>query len=358
MNQRVVQLREVLLAQGLEAMVVTQPQNRRYLSGFTAGAPSDGLLVITPADAFVVTDFRYYEQAALEAPDYKLVKVTETLKAALAGHIKALALTRVGFESEDVSVARYGEWCEALPEVEWVPMCRAVETLRMRKDAQEIAAIERAVRLADEAMEHIMGCIHPGLTEREVAWELEAYMRTRGAEALSFPTIVAAGPHGSMPHAVTSDQRIERGDPVVIDMGCVIDGYCSDLTRSFCLGEPTDGYLRAWDTVLRAQLAAEEAIRAGISGVEADAVARRVIDEAGYEGRFGHSLGHGVGLAIHENPRASRTSEDTLAEGHVLTVEPGIYLPGQFGVRTEDMVLVTSEGCRVLTKVGKQPGLA
>mgnify|MGYP001195409151 FL=1 len=216
-------------------------------------------------------------------------------------------------------------------------------------------AIEEAVRIADEAMVHLMSWIKPGVTERQVAWEAEVYMRTHGAEALSFTSIVAAGDHGAMAHAMTTDRAIERGDALVIDMGCVYDGYCSDLTRSFCVGEASDEYLAVWNTVLEAQAAAEDAIRGGMPGVDADAVARKIIYGAGYEGKFVHGLGHGVGLAIHEKPRASLTSTDVLTPGTIVTVEPGIYVPGWCGVRIEDMVLVTEDGCRVLTGSPKQP---
>jgi Xaa-Pro aminopeptidase len=200
-----------------------------------------------------------------------------------------------------------------------------------------------------------MDWIRPGMTEREISWEVETIMRTHGAEGLSFPSIVASGPNGAMAHAVTSERRVQLGEPLVIDMGAVYNGYCSDLTRSFCLGQASEEYRAIWDTVLQAQHAAEQAIVPGMSGVEADAVARRAIYGAGYEGKFGHGLGHGVGLAVHEGPRASVRSQDTLQPGMVLTVEPGIYIPTWGGVRIEDMVVVTPEGCRILTQAAKVP---
>ena len=179
-------------------------------------------------------------------------------------------------------------------------------------------------------------------------------MRTHGGERLSFETIVGSGPNGAMAHAIASDRPIALGDPIVIDMGTVYDGYCSDMTRSFCLGRASDKYRKVWDTVLEAQLAAEQGIKAGMSGIEADAIARQIIYTAGYEGMFGHGLGHGVGLAIHEGPRASYTSQDTLKADSIVTVEPGIYIPGWGGVRIEDMVLIGSDNCRVLTQTPKQ----
>lgn len=351
---RVERLRELLADRELEALVVTQVHNRRYLSGFTASAPGDGALLITQDEALILTDFRYYEQVAKEAPSFQLVQVSDTLKSALAGQVKALGLCKVGFESRDLPVATLSEWQAEMPNVEWVATQDLVEGLRAVKDEAEIAAIQRAVHLADEAMAHIMSWLRPGVTEKEVAWELEVYMRTHGATKLSFDMIVAAGPNGSMPHAVTSERRIERGDPIVIDMGCVIDGYCSDLTRSFCLGEAPAKYLEAWQIVREAQQAAEEAIVAGMAAVEADGVARSLIDATAFAGRFGHGLGHGVGLEIHEKPRVGRLSQDVLQAGNVVTVEPGIYLPGEFGIRIEDMVVVTEQGAQVLTSVGKE----
>lgn len=350
--ERVERLRTLIVQQGLDALLVVGAENRRYLSGFTGSA---GVLIITPHEALLATDFRYYEQVKLQAPDFALVEVVGLVAKALAAEVQRLGLRRVGFEAQNLTVDTYQQWQTEMPGVEWAPTKGLVESLRMVKDEGEIALIEQAVDLADAAMTHIMEWMRPGVTEREVSWELEVYMRTQGAERLAFTTIVGSGPNGAMSHAVTSERPIAWGDPVVIDMGAMVQGYCSDLTRSFCLGQASEEYLAIWHTVLQAQEAAERAIRPGLSGVEADATARRLIYDAGYEGKFGHGLGHGVGLAIHEDPRAGMTSEDTLAVNHILTVEPGIYLPGQFGVRIEDMVAITAEGCRVLTRCPKVP---
>jgi len=211
------------------------------------------------------------------------------------------------------------------------------------------------VRIADETMAHIMEWLRPGVTEQQVAWEIEVHMRTHGAERLSFPVIVASGPNSAMPHAVASERIIQPGDPVTIDLGAVYQGYCSDLTRSFCVGQPDGTYRAVWDLVLKAQVAAEEAIRPGMSGAEADTVARDIIYQGGYEGKFGHGLGHGVGLALHEDPRASQTYKEPLGQGTIITVEPGIYLPGWGGVRIEDMVILVDGGCRVPTQCPKVP---
>lgn len=356
--QRLARLRAIMAREELDAFVTTQPENRRYLSGFTG---SSGIALVSAERAVLATDFRYYEQMRRQAPSFDLAEVTGAATPVVASVLAELRAHRVGFETHALTVETCEQWRRnkvhfaATPGVEWLPTTGIVEGLRQEKDAAEVRAIEEAVRIADEAMSHLMSWIKPGVTERQVAWEAEVYMRTHGAQALSFTPIVASGEHGAMAHAVTTDRPIGRGEPVVIDMGCVVDGYCSDLTRSFCVGEAGDEYLAVWNKVLEAQLAAEDAIHGGISGVDTDAVARAIIYGAGYEGKFGHGLGHGVGLAIHERPRASLTSTDVLTPGTIVTVEPGIYIPGRWGVRIEDMVLVTEGGCRVLTASPKRP---
>lgn len=279
----------------------------------------------------------------------------QRLEPVLAEQIAALGLKRIAFESHAVTYETFQNWQQAMPDIELVPMTGLVEKLRAVKEESEIQVIREAVRIADEAMEYMMDTIRPGMTEREVAWELEVYMRTHGAEALAFTTIVAAGPRSAMPHAVTTDRPIQKGEPIVIDMGARVDGYCSDITRSFCLGKADERYLQIWHTVLEAQQTAENRIRAGMTGSEADAIAREIIYQAGFEGMFGHGLGHGVGLAIHEEPRASMTATNALPAGMVLTIEPGIYIPDYGGVRIEDMVIVGADGCHVLTQARKTP---
>ncbi len=354
MNQRVQRLIKALQQQGLPGILISSPENRRYLSGFTGSA---GVLVITPEVARLATDFRYYEQVREQAPDFALVEVPQRMEQVLARQVAELGLRRIAFESAAVTYETYESWRKAMPAVELVPTTGLVEALRAVKDEAELAAITEAVRIADEAMEHIIDAMRPGMSERQVAWELEVYMRTHGAEALAFTTIVAAGPRSAMSHAVVTDRPIQCGEPIVIDMGARVDGYCSDITRSFCLGEADERYLQIWHTVLQAQQAAESQIRAGMTGIQADAIARDWIYGAGYEGQFGHGLGHGVGLAIHEEPRASSTYPGALPAGMVLTVEPGIYIPGWGGVRIEDMVVVGEDSCRILTGARKEPVL-
>jgi len=352
MNERLATVRQAMIERGCDGFLVTEPDNRRYLSGFTGSA---GVLLIDAKHAFLATDFRYYEQVKMQAPGYALVEVSGPPEVALGKLVGDLGLKKIAFESHAVTVQLFETWRAAISGVEWAPTTGIVEDVREVKDEGELAHIEQAVRIADEALAHVMGWLKPGITERQVAWELEATMRTHGAEQVSFTTIVASGPNGAMAHAVTSERAIQAGDPIVIDMGAKYEGYCSDVTRSFCLGHASDEYRHIWDVVLQAQQAVESAIVPGMPGAEADAVARRIIYGAGYEGKFGHGLGHGVGLAIHEKPRAASSSQDTLRLGTIVTVEPGVYIPGWGGIRIEDMVVVTGEGCRVLTGAPKAP---
>jgi Xaa-Pro aminopeptidase len=347
MSERLARLRRALDEVEAEAFFVTQPQNRRYLSGFTG---STGWLMITPKRALIITDFRYFEQVEREVTGFELVQVKPTYKAALRDLLAELGAQRVAFESQHVTVAQLHEWSADSEHVEWVSTSHVVETLRQVKDTCELDALRRAVALADEAWMAVLATVQPGrTTEKDMAWNLEVAMRTRGAEKPAFDIIVAAGPNGALPHARPSERVIDAGEPVVVDMGCVVDGYHSDMTRTVCWGEPPEDYRAVWDLVLRAQEAAEAGIHAGMEGAQADRLARDLIEEAGYGEHFGHGLGHGVGLAVHERPNAGRTAEGVLPAGAVMTVEPGIYLPGRFGVRIEDIVLIGEEGVDVLT---------
>lgn len=350
MNPRVEALRTLLADEGLDAIIISQPENWRYLSGFTGSA---GVLIISQTDAVLATDFRYYEQVAREAPDFTLAKVTDELPPVLADVLGRLNVHRVGFEAAHVPFATHKEWTEAFQPAEWVPTKGLVEGLRAVKDEGELALLREAIALTDEAFVQVAERVRLGMTERQVAWEIEAYLRTHGADAVAFEIIVASGPNGAMPHARPTERVIQPGEPVVIDMGARVGGYHSDLTRTLCLG-PADGrFNEIYAVVLEAQTRAEGGIRAGMLGREADSLAREVIEAAGYGENFGHGLGHGVGLAVHEAPRLRKTSEDRLQPGMVTTVEPGIYLPDWGGVRLEDVILIGADGVEVLTKAPK-----
>jgi Xaa-Pro aminopeptidase len=348
---RLERLRDRMEADGLGGLFVSAPAedigrtigaNRRYLSGFTG---SMGHLLVTGDKAFIAVDFRYYDQAEREAPDYELFQANGPMSSWLPKLIggAGLAGMKLGFESQGVTYGMFSALKNAVESLtegdrpQLVPTENLVESLRAIKDPEEIEAIGRAVALGDAAFQHVASIIEPGWTETQVAWEIEKYAREHGAIALSFPTIVGAGPWGAMPHAQPRDHVIQEGDGVVIDMGVNLDGYMSDLTRTIFIGKPDDQFKKIYDIVLAAQLTAEEMIETGMTGGEAHMLAARVIEEAGYGDYFGHGLGHGVGLQVHETPRLSRTSDDVLEDGMVVTVEPGIYLPEWGGVRIEDM---------------------
>ena len=348
-------LRDKMQTEQLDAFLVTEAKNRHYISGFTG---STAILIITQNKQLVLTDSRYYERIELEAPDWELAKVVpkqkpiEKLKE-LIPHLN-LEGCKIGFEADHITVSDFKLWQEELASITLIDTTNFVTDLRIVKTEKELKAIRKAVSLADKAMDYAYKTIKPGMTEKELAWNLETFMRTRGASALSFDIIAAAGPNSAMPHALSGDYKIKQGDVVLIDMGCIVDGYCSDLTRTFSLGEPTQANFRlVWQTVSQALETASKGLKAGITGVDADALARNVIAKAGYGDKFGHSLGHGVGLNIHESPGVSYSNEDPLIAGSVITLEPGIYLPGHFGVRLEDMVVITKNGLEILTSVPK-----
>ena len=288
---------------------------------------------------------------------FELARITDRFADLLPSLVHDLGIERLGFEAEHVTVDELHTLSGAAGDLAWVPLKRVVENVRAIKDEDEVEAIRRAVALTDAAFAHFVDVLEPGMRERQAAWEIEKYMREHGASKVSFDLIVAAGPNGALPHARPGDAPIAEGEPIVVDIGATVDGYASDMTRTVCVGNPAAKYLEVWQIVLRAQEAAERAIHAGMVGREADAIARDVIAQAGYGDYFGHGLGHGVGLAVHEAPRAGRLSDDILQPGMTLTVEPGIYLPGEFGVRIEDLVVVRDDSVEVLSQTPKQPVL-
>jgi len=353
---RLNKLRRRLAENDLDAFLVSNSVNERYLSGFT-GAEGDAWLLISQDSAWIATDFRYYEQAERECPDFELVRITTRFEDVLPEMLQRVGGRRIGYEADHVTVAQFERWLQPLSEYEWVATREWVKGLRAVKEAEEVAAMRKAVALADEALAYGLQQVRPGMSERELAWFIEAYMRTHGAEKVSFDLIVAAGPNGAMAHYRPGDVPLPAGQPIVIDIGAQVNGYCSDLTRTICLGEPAEPELfwEVYNTVLAAQQKAEAEIRAGMTAVEADAIARQVIVDAGFGEQFGHGLGHGVGLEVHEKPKVSYVSEDTLTVGNLFTVEPGIYISGWGGVRIEDIALLTEEGVEVLTQSPKEP---
>lgn len=371
MDQRLSALRQKMAARRLDALLITQPENLRYISGF---AGEEATLFITATAAYILTDFRYVGMAQEQCPNFTLVETTVELPLdkAVLGLVRDTGVSRLGFEAHHLTYETYRNLRKALLAERHavgacrgdpsrpllVPVARLVEEIRAIKTPEELAIIERAVRLGDAAFNHVFQMLTapnaPVMTERQVAWELERYIRENGGDGVSFEVAVAAGPNSAIPHHRSSQRPIQPGEPAWIDVGARLDGYCSDLTRTFCLGQPDDRYKEIYSIVLNAQLAAEGALRPGITGKEVDAVARRVITAAGYGDAFRHGTGHGVGLAVHELPSLSqRAGRDRLVPGHVVTVEPGIYLPGWGGIRIEDMAVVTTDGCRILTTAPK-----
>lgn len=338
---------------GAEALLITDPYNMRYLSGFRGG---EGLLYLTEDRKVLITDSRYTEAAGKEtdfeiAEEKRSHRRTEILRE-LLGETKA---ETVGFEDQSMRCSEFSGLKKALPEVKrWLPLEGRVDRLRRIKTSEEIGYLRRAEAIGDEAFAALLPLLKPGMTELEAAAELEYQMKKRGAEGLSFDTIMASGIHSSMPHAIPSDKKLESGEFVTMDFGCIYHGYCSDMTRTVTLGSANEKQREIYGIVLKAQRAALEIVRAGIAGSRVDREAREIIERAGYGDCFGHGLGHSVGLFIHEEPRLSPADDTVLEPGMIETVEPGIYVPGFGGVRIEDMVVVTEGGCENLTRSPKE----
>ena len=340
---------ELLRERELDSLLVTNLLNVRYLTGFTG---TNGACIVSAEERIFFTDFRYVEMAREQVPaELEHVEVGRDILGDLAKRLSG----RAGFDDEDLSVSAHRKVAERLPEgVELVAAGGLVEELRAVKDETEVAAMRAAAELSTRAYETLLERGLAGRTEREVAVDLVRFMEDEGAEGPSFPPIVAAGGHGALPHAVPRDLEIPRDTLVVIDMGAIVDGYCSDCTRTLATGSIEDGTLEAYELVRRAQAEALGAARAGAELKAVDAVARELIDGAGHEKHFGHGLGHGVGLEIHEGPRLGKTVEGKLEAGNAVTIEPGVYLPGRFGVRIEDLVIVTGGEPDVLTGFPKE----
>ncbi|MGH2866425.1 MAG: M24 family metallopeptidase [Solirubrobacteraceae bacterium] len=351
MSDRATRLAALLPEAEVDLILVTNLVNVRYLTGYTG---SNGLALVGPDARLFVTDFRYVEQAAAEVdPSFERRKDQLELFDALAAELPAGDM-RIGFDDANLTVRQHARLRELLPgRVELAGAGGLVERLRAIKEHEEIEHIRAAAAVADAALMSVLEAGLVGRDEREVALALESAMREQGAQRPSFDSIVASGPRGALPHATPRDVAIRSGELVVIDWGAELDGYCSDCTRTIAAGEPPAPAREVYELVLSAQLTGLEAVRAGANGRAVDAAARAVIEAAGRGENFGHGLGHGVGAEIHEAPRLSTRSDDALQRGNVVTVEPGVYLPDQLGVRIEDLVVVTDEGCEILTSLDK-----
>ena len=351
---RIGKLRQRLAEREIEAFLISQPENRYYLSGFDG---SSGFLLITPQNETLATDFRYLEQAERQAPEYDIFRTTGDMESWLPELIGGLAVKKLGFEAEHISFAMYRRLNNILysskSRLRLVPIDGLVESLRAVKEPGEIELITKAVAISDAAMEYIKVVMQAGMTELEVAWEIEKYLHDKGSQSIPFNIIVASGANAALPHAKPSGSKIQHGESVMIDIGARIEGYSSDLSRTICLGEPDDTFKKVYDSVLKAQLAAITGINDSMTGKQADALARVAIEQDGYGESFGHSLGHGLGLATHERPCLNPNSQDRLCDGMVFTIEPGIYLSGWGGVRIEDTVVMENGRVRVLSQAKK-----
>jgi Xaa-Pro aminopeptidase len=347
---RIDKVRSALHGLEADALLVTNLNNVAYLTGFTG---SNGQVLVWDSGALFLSDGRYRARAHSLVKGAEIEIYDTKLTDSLPARLSAIGATRLAFEAGSTTVQGRDETAKALEGVELIPSSKVIEDLRRIKEPGEIELIQEAVRIGDDAFTWVLDRIVPGAVERDIALDLEVYMRQHGAEAISFDPIVGSGPLSAHIHHSPSDRQIEKGDLVLLDFGCRHSGYCSDLTRTVVVGPATDEQRDLYALVLAAQAAGIDAVRAGVTGVDADAAARKVMTDGGRGDVFNHGLGHGVGLEIHEDPRLHRISKDTLRAGDVVTVEPGGYLADWGGVRIEDCVLVTDEGARVLGSAPK-----
>ncbi|HOQ16366.1 MAG TPA: aminopeptidase P family protein [Defluviitaleaceae bacterium] len=351
MKERLTKIRKLLIDNQLDGIMIHSPVNRKYLSGFTGSA---GILLISQSLAVLLTDFRYIEQAKKQATDFIIIDyMAEGLYNEINKFIKKENINRLAIEAEKLSYKEYREYNEKL-DAQLVPTEKLVENIRKIKDKDEIKRIKQAAAIGDEAFRHILSFLKAGISERDIALELEYYMKKHGASDLSFSTIVASGAFSALPHWEPGERKLEVGDFVVMDFGCIYKGYCSDMTRTVVIGKASSRQKEIYDIVFQAQMAALEGLGPFKRGKEIDKIARDYIEMKGYGSCFGHGLGHCVGMEIHENPRLSKNEEEEFLPGMVVTVEPGIYIPDFGGVRIEDLVLITDDGIEILTKSPKE----
>jgi Xaa-Pro aminopeptidase len=349
---RLTQLRARMEERGLDGLVVSAPGNVFYLSGFRG---SSGALLITPEQVLLLSDFRYRLQAEAQSPSCEFVEVERQLFAGVGRAASERDVRRLAYDAAHLTCERLDELRDATDAVELMAAAGLVEELRVAKSRSEVERVRAAAALADRALSHMASLLRPGARERDIALEGEFLMRREGAEAAAFDVIVASGPRSALPHAETTDRELQPGDLVVIDIGARVDGYCSDMTRTFAVKSASPRTQEVYRLVYRAQRAGAAALRAGIACEEVDAAARAIVEEAGYGEAFGHGLGHGVGIDVHEAPRLGRGEKDTLAAGYIVTVEPGVYIPEAGGVRLEDLLLVQADGVETLTGSSMEP---
>jgi Xaa-Pro aminopeptidase len=357
-NNRLDRLKDKLYEKDVESVLISQPENIYYFSGFYGTA---GYLLITKEHNILITDFRYEEQSKKQASGYEIFISTGEIKDWFPGLINGLSIKSIGFEGNHLSYSIYNQLIDILAKIKaqinLVSLDRLLSFQRAVKEQCEIEFITNAVLLADEAVDYFIRIAEPGMTELGIAWEIEKYLRENGSQPLPFDVIVSSGPNSSQPHAKPTNRRIKQGEPVLIDLGTKVECYVSDLSRTICLGEPDDMFKRVYDIVLRAQQTAIEGITSSMSGKHADSLARDVIKDSGYGKQFGHSLGHGLGLSVHEEPYLRQSYNSNLDNNMVITIEPGIYISGWGGIRLEDTVILENGKIRVLSQAEKyDPG--
>ena len=358
-EKRLVRLKESLYKKNLNALMILTEENRRYLSGFTGGDgnfdESAGALFITDTKLVLATDSRFEIQAQNETQGYEIYCYKKGLIQELPIILNMLKIKRLGFESNRMSYIQFRKISEKIDseklQLKLVETENIVENIRMIKEPSEIKEIKKALLIAESVFTNFSDSISNGMKEKEAAWAVEKAIREAGADALSFPTIVASGPNSALPHATPGNRIFKKGEPILFDWGAKLNGYCSDISRTIVIGKADDKFKRVYQTVLKAQAKAISAIRPGISSKAVDKIARNHIDESEFKDKFGHGLGHGVGLSIHELPRISPLKDIKLEKGMVFTVEPGIYIPGWGGVRLENMVVVREGGVEVLNEL-------
>ena len=350
-KKRLYDLRKQLEKRELDAVLINNPSNVFYLSGFTG---SNGCIIITSDRAFLITDFRYVQQASKEAVEYDIVEYRNTSVDSLNEIIKECRLSSMGFEEEHIKYIEFIKLKEKLSVRKFIPAQNMVENLRKIKDEDEISKIKKAAHISDLAFSHAVNNIKPGITEKEIAYDIEFFIKRNGGTKMSFEPIIASGERSSLPHGHATDKKIQYGDLLTLDFGCVYENYCSDMTRTIIIGEAQRKQEEIYNIVLKAQNASIEAITAGKTGKEIDKIGRDIISYYGYGKYFGHGLGHGVGIEVHESPRLSISGNGALQAGMVVTVEPGIYIEGFGGVRIEDLLVVTENGSINLTGSKKE----
>lgn len=352
MKNRIEKIRDMMEKKDLDGLLVEKSVNRFYLTGFTGTA---GRVLFTPENNYFITDFRYTEQANSQTEGYEIKEINRKVPEKIADILKEDKVEKLGFEAKEVSYHTYKDYKDKFGEnVEMISTKDLVQKIRLVKEESEIEKIKKAIEITDKAFEHILDYIEVGKTEKEIALELEYFMKKQGGEKNAFDFIVASGKRSSMPHGVASDKKIEYGDFVTMDFGTFYQGYCSDMTRTIVVGEASEKQKDIYNKVLEAHNAVIEQIKPGMTGKEADAIARDIITDAGYEDNFGHGLGHGIGVEVHEGPRASYTSDNEIKPGMLVTDEPGIYIADWGGVRIEDDLLITDDGCKPLNNSPKE----